>query len=124
EGEDHGLFADERRAIVKEPKDLLSELGLPDVYFLKSDITPVGNPIDLADEAAGRAWRQIASRWLSATSTTVRYVPVKLLGECREWKGIKTVCIPEAEPWTIVYDSPRPKGRVAFADKKGEEHTL
>jgi hypothetical protein len=117
EGEEHGLFADERRAMVKDPKDVLTELGLPEVYFLKSDVTPEGNTVDLADEAASRPWRRIASRWLSATSTTVRYIPVKLSGDCREWEGVKTVCIP-------VYDSPRPKGRVTFADKKGEEHTL
>lgn len=124
QGEDKGLFADARASAVKEPKDVLTELGLPEVFFMKSNVTPTGNTVDLVDEAAGRPWRKIAKRWLTAASTTVRYVPVKLLGDCREWKGIATVCIPEEDPWSIAYDAPQPKGRVTFVDVKGEEHTL
>lgn len=124
QGDDKGLFAEARASAVKKPKDVLTELGLPEVFFMKSDATPQGHTIDLVDDAAGRPWRLLAKRWLTEASTTVRYVPVKLRGDCREWKGIKSICIPEEEPWSIVYDAPHPKGRITFADTKGEEHTL
>lgn len=124
QGDDKGLFAEARASSVKNPKDVLTELGLPEVFFMKSDATPQGHTIDLVDDAAGRPWRLLAKHWLTEASTTVRYVPVKLRGDCREWQGINSVCIPEEEPWSIVYDAPQPKGRVTFADTEGEEHTL
>ena len=124
QGEDKSLFADARASAVKDPKDVLTELGLPDVFFLSTNVLPEGDVVDLVDEAAGRPWRRLAARWLKEASTKVRYVPVKLLGKCREWSGIKTVCLPEGDAWSITYDSPQPTGRITFADVKGEEQTL
>jgi hypothetical protein len=124
QGDDKSLFANARASIVKNPKDVLTELGLPDVFFLKTNVMPEGNVVDLVDEAAGRPWRKLATRWLKESSTKVRYVSVKLLGDCREWEGIKSICIPEGEAWSITYDSPQPSGRITFADVKGEVQTL
>lgn len=124
QGDDKSLFADARASIVKDPKDVLTELGLPEVFFVKTNVMPEGNVVDLVDEAAGRPWRLLAKRWLKEASTKVRYVPVKLLGDCREWKGIKSVCVPDGDVWTINYDAPQPAGRITFADEKGEEQTL
>jgi hypothetical protein len=124
QGEDKSLFADARASMVKEPKDILTELGLPDVFFLNTNVMPEGNVVDLVDAAAGRPWRKLATRWLKEASTKVRYVPVKLLGNCREWPGIKSVCVPDGDAWSITYDSPLPTGRITYVDVKGEEQTL
>jgi hypothetical protein len=124
QGEDKSLFADARASMVKEPKDILTELGLPDVFFLNTNVMPEGNVVDLVDAAAGRPWRKLAKRWLKEASTKVRYVPVKLLGKCREWPGIKAVCMPEGDAWSITYDAPQPTGRITYVDVKGEEQTL
>lgn len=124
EADDRGLFAAARARAVKNPKDALTELGLPDVYFLKTNVLPEGNVVDLVDPAAGRPWRKLATRWLEESSTKVRYVPVKLRGVCREWSGLKSVCLPDGETWTLSYDAPTPTGRITFADEKGEEQTL
>jgi hypothetical protein len=124
QGDDNGLFADARAAAVSNPKDVLTELGLPKAFFLKTSIVPAGETVDLVDEAAGRLWRKLAKRWLDEASTKVRYVPVKLLGDCRQWKGVRSVCLPDGETWSIAYDDPHPRGRVTFADVQGEEQTL
>lgn len=124
QGDDKSLFADARASAVKNPKDMLTELGLPEVFFVKTNVEPAGNSVDLVDTAASRPWRKLAKRWLTAPSTKARYVPVKLLGSCREWPGIKSVCLPDGDAWSITYENPRPVGRIAFTDVKGEEQTL
>ncbi|BBO34683.1 DUF4350 domain-containing protein [Lacipirellula parvula] len=121
---DRGLFAKARASANKNPKDVLTELGLPDVFFLETNVLPQGEVTDLVDEAAGRPWRQIGKNWLQEKSTKVRYVQVKLHGSCREWDGVNAICVPEKEAWSISYDEPQPVGRVTFVDKDDERRTL
>lgn len=122
--EDRSLFAKARATANKNPKDVLTELGLADVFFLKTNVTPKGEVVDLVDQAAGRPWRQVAKNWLQEESTKVRYVELKTYGSCRDWEGINSICLPHEEAWSISFEEPQPTGRVTFVDKTNERQTL